>query len=107
MRLTTAPTIATKRPSSATHATKIPCAGGVPNDVIPGGTLRSTLDQALEHASLIVNATELPVSADLESGFGDPPDVVAKTVGLAAELDSLAEAGVRPISLATYSIAPR
>jgi len=44
-----------------------------------------TRDQALEHARLIVNATELPVSADLESGFGAAPQVVAKTIRLAAE----------------------
>ena len=30
-------------------------------------------DQALEHARLIVGATDLPVSADLERGFGDAP----------------------------------
>jgi 2-methylisocitrate lyase-like PEP mutase family enzyme len=44
-----------------------------------------TRDQALAHARLIVDATELPVSADLENGFGDAPDVVAETIGLAAE----------------------
>src|SRR5262249_52996464 len=45
-----------------------------------------TRDEALEHARLIVNATELPVSADLEKGFGDSPDVVAETIRLAAEV---------------------
>ena len=30
-----------------------------------------TRDEALAHASLIVEATDLPVSADLENGFGD------------------------------------
>lgn len=43
-----------------------------------------TLDEALEHSRQIVNATALPVSADLENGFGDAPEVVAKTVQLAA-----------------------
>jgi 2-methylisocitrate lyase-like PEP mutase family enzyme len=42
-------------------------------------------DEALAHARLIVGATDLPVSADLEAGFGDPPDVVAQTIRLAAE----------------------
>ena len=42
-----------------------------------------TRDQALEHAVAIVAATELPVSADLESGFADDPAGVAETVGLA------------------------
>jgi len=40
-------------------------------------------DEALEHARLLVNATDLPVSADLEKGFGDLPDVVAETIRLA------------------------
>lgn len=44
-----------------------------------------TRDQALAHARAIVNATDLPVSADLEKGFGDAPEVVAETVRLAAE----------------------
>ena len=45
-----------------------------------------TRDQALQHARMIVDATDLPVSADLEKGFGDAPDVVAETVRLAAEI---------------------
>jgi 2-methylisocitrate lyase-like PEP mutase family enzyme len=44
-----------------------------------------TRDQALAHARVIVGATDLPVSADLEKGFGDTPDVVAETIRLAAE----------------------
>src|ERR1051326_663865 len=44
-----------------------------------------TRDEALAHARLIVSATGLPVSADLEKGFGDAPEVVAETVRLAAE----------------------
>jgi len=43
-----------------------------------------TRDEALEHSRLIVDATELPVSADLENGFGDAPEVVAETIRLAA-----------------------
>jgi 2-methylisocitrate lyase-like PEP mutase family enzyme len=43
-----------------------------------------TRDQALEHGRLIVDATDLPVSADLENGFGDAPEFVAETVLLAA-----------------------
>ena len=46
---------------------------------------RLTRDQALEHARLIVNATDLPVSADLEKGFGDAPEVVAETMRMAAD----------------------
>ncbi|MCO8169854.1 isocitrate lyase/phosphoenolpyruvate mutase family protein [Pseudomonas sp. 21LCFQ02] len=42
-------------------------------------------EQILENAKAIVQATELPVSADLENGFADSPDAVARTIGLAAE----------------------
>jgi 2-methylisocitrate lyase-like PEP mutase family enzyme len=45
-----------------------------------------TRDEALAHARSIVEATDLPVSADLEKGFGDAPKVVAQTVRLAAEV---------------------
>ena len=41
-------------------------------------------DEALAHSRMIVNATDLPVSADLEKGFGDTPEIVAETVRLAA-----------------------
>jgi 2-methylisocitrate lyase-like PEP mutase family enzyme len=45
---------------------------------------RITRDQALAHARAIVEATELPVSADLEKGFGETPEDVAETYRLAA-----------------------
>ena len=38
----------------------------------------------MKHASEIVSATDLPVSADLEKGFGDVPETVAETIRLAA-----------------------
>lgn len=41
-------------------------------------------DEALEHAREIVDATSLPVSADLENGFGDSPEAVAETIRQAA-----------------------
>lgn len=44
-----------------------------------------TRDQALAHARTIVEAIDLPVSADLERGFGEAPEVVAETVKQAAE----------------------
>jgi len=43
-----------------------------------------TRDEALAHCRAIVAATELPVSADLEKGFGDAPDAAAETIRLAA-----------------------
>ena len=44
-----------------------------------------TREQALAHAKAIVEATPLPVSADLENGFGDAPEAAALTVRRAAE----------------------
>src|SRR5690348_18506106 len=41
---------------------------------------RLSRDEALQHARLIVDATDLPVSADLENGFGDAPEVDRKSV---------------------------
>ncbi len=45
-----------------------------------------TRDEALAHARLIVEGTDLPVSADLEKGFGDTPEAVGETIRLAAEV---------------------
>src|SRR5213080_3214006 len=44
-----------------------------------------TREEALTHAASIVEATDLPVSADLENGFADDPADVAETVRLAIE----------------------
>ncbi len=41
-------------------------------------------EEALANAQAIVNATSLPVSADLEGGFGASPQDCAKTITLAA-----------------------
>ena len=46
---------------------------------------RVTRDDALAQARVICDATDLPVSADLEKGFGDAPEIVAQTIRLAAE----------------------
>jgi 2-methylisocitrate lyase-like PEP mutase family enzyme len=43
-----------------------------------------TREEALGHARAIVEATDLPVSADLEKGFADAPEGVAETIRLAA-----------------------
>ena len=43
-----------------------------------------TREEAIEHARQISAATPLPVSADLENGFGDAPAFVADTVVLAS-----------------------
>ena len=43
-------------------------------------------EEALAHAKAIVDATDLPVSADLEKGFGDTPDDAARTIAMAASI---------------------
>src|SRR5262245_29655805 len=43
-------------------------------------------DETLAYASDIVSATHLPVTADLENGFADSPEVVAETLRLAANV---------------------
>lgn len=44
-----------------------------------------TLSEVLENARAIVAATPLPVSADLENGYGDSPEQCAETILLAAQ----------------------
>lgn len=44
-----------------------------------------TREETLENARAIVEATDLPVAADLENGYGDAPEAAAETVRLAAE----------------------
>ena len=48
------------------------------------GEGRLSRDDVLGHCRDMVGATRLPVSADLEKGFGDSPDAVADTIGAAA-----------------------
>ncbi len=43
-----------------------------------------TREEALDGASAIATATDLPVSADLEHGFGDPPEAAAETIRMTA-----------------------
>ncbi|MBV8172621.1 MAG: isocitrate lyase/phosphoenolpyruvate mutase family protein, partial [Candidatus Eremiobacteraeota bacterium] len=49
------------------------------------GTRSVTRDEALANAKSIVDAVSLPVAADLENGYGDDPQTVAETIGLAAK----------------------
>jgi 2-methylisocitrate lyase-like PEP mutase family enzyme len=42
-------------------------------------------DEMIAHTRSIVAATDLPVSADLENGFGDDPQTVAETIRMAAD----------------------
>lgn len=43
-------------------------------------------DELLENAAEIVNATHLPVSADLEDGFGSAPGTCADTIRMACKI---------------------
>ena len=45
-----------------------------------------TREEALAHSRAIVDATDLPVAADLEKGFGDAPSAAAETIRLAASV---------------------
>jgi len=49
----------------------------------PGAESR---DEVLAHCRALAAATELPISADLENGFGDDPKTVAETIQRAAEV---------------------
>ena len=46
-------------------------------------------DSMLEHVARIVAAVGVPVTADLEAGYGDTPDEVGRTVALAVELGAV------------------
>jgi 2-methylisocitrate lyase-like PEP mutase family enzyme len=50
------------------------------------GQRDNTIDrnEMMAHVAAIASATDLPVSADLENGFGDAPESVAQTIWLAA-----------------------
>ena len=51
----------------------------------PDGENAVSRDETLRNARQIVSATSLPVSADLEGGFGSAPEDCAETIQLAAD----------------------
>jgi 2-methylisocitrate lyase-like PEP mutase family enzyme len=51
----------------------------------PDGSGAVKRNAALENAATIVSATHLPVTADLENGYGDAPGICAETILLASE----------------------
>ncbi len=57
-------------------------------------------DEMMSHVSAVASATSLPVSADLENGFGDSPEFVAETIRLGAK------AGLAGASIEDMSHAP-
>jgi methylisocitrate lyase len=56
-----------------------------------------SLDEVLVHLSQLAHATDLPLNADFENGFADPPDAVAHNVALAVDT------GVAGLSVEDYS----
>jgi len=64
-----------------------------------------TRDEAMVHAAVIVAATDLPVSADLENAYADEPTGVAETMRLAIEV-GLAGASVEDFAREIYDIGP-
>jgi 2-methylisocitrate lyase-like PEP mutase family enzyme len=46
---------------------------------------QTPLALAIDNLRRIIAATDLPVTVDLESGYGDAPEVVGKTIGLAID----------------------
>ena len=66
-------------PALATTSAGMAFAMGVPE----GSVGR---EDSFQHCREIVNATALPVSADLEKGFGDSPEAVAECIQQAADI---------------------
>jgi len=59
--------------------------GGLAYSLGKKDALGVTRTEALQHCKQIANATSLPVSADLENGYGDSPKEVADIILEAAE----------------------
>jgi 2-methylisocitrate lyase-like PEP mutase family enzyme len=53
------------------------------------GTGEVTREETLANAKAIADATDLPVAADLENGFGHTPEAAAETIRLAGEVAGL------------------
>ena len=70
-------------PAIATTSAGIAWACGVPD----GGALDR--EQMLEHVGRIVEAVKVPVTADLEAGYGDTADDVGNTVSRAVALGAV------------------
>jgi 2-methylisocitrate lyase-like PEP mutase family enzyme len=72
-----------------------------------------TRDESLAMAAALVRATDIPVSADLENGFGDTPEAVQETVRRAVAIglagcsieDAPADAVPYDLGLATERVA--
>lgn len=70
-------------PAIATTSAGIAWACGLPD----GGAMGR--DEMLDHIGRIASAVDVPVSADLESGYGPTPEEVARTVAQAVEVGAV------------------
>ena len=50
---------------------------------------RATLEEVIEHAAALDRATDLPVSVDLENGYGPDPDDAAEAIQRIAEVGAV------------------
>ena len=55
-------------------------------------------DEALANAKAVADATDLPVAADLENGYGHSPEAVAETIRLAGEVAGLVGGSIEDAS---------
>jgi len=62
------------------------------------GTAAVSREEALANARSIVDATTLPVAADLENGYGPTPESVAETIRLAAQTAGLVGGSIEDAS---------
>jgi 2-methylisocitrate lyase-like PEP mutase family enzyme len=72
-----------------------------------------TLDEVVEHVSMLVSASDLPVSVDLENGFGTAPEHAARAIEAVAAVGAVggsiedwdADAGIYEADVAAERIA--
>src|SRR3954462_1946781 len=72
-----------------------------------------TLDEGIEHTSLLVNAAGIPVAIDLENGYGRPAAEAARAVSAAADAGAAggsiedwdSDGGLYPLEEATERVA--
>jgi 2-methylisocitrate lyase-like PEP mutase family enzyme len=72
-----------------------------------------TLDEVMEHVAVLAAATELPVSVDMENGYGPAPEDAARAITRAAEAGAVGgsiedydpEGGIYDLNHATERVA--
>jgi 2-methylisocitrate lyase-like PEP mutase family enzyme len=61
------------------------------------------VDEMIDAVARVVRATDLPVSADLEAGYGDPAGTIRRAIGVGAAGANL-EDGMRPLRDAVAAV---